>query len=101
MVFNQSDFDCLGGPTSHNGHTPDTISYESDNTALMGSTTTISGASTVSVSSMSSTSTVIPFGMSAVTHISVDHLRTSEEAAKALIEFLVTRWVPTVGWGWN
>ncbi|XP_041471022.1 protein furry homolog isoform X2 [Lytechinus variegatus] len=85
------EYNFTGGPTSHNGHTPDTISYESDNSALMGSTTTISGASTVSVSSMSSTSTVIPFGMSAVTHISVDHLRTSEEAAKALIEFLVTR----------
>ncbi|XP_063955306.1 protein furry homolog [Lytechinus pictus] len=85
------EYNFTGGPTSHNGHTPDTISYESDNTGLMGSTTTISGASTVSVSSMSSTSTVIPFGMSAVTHISVDHLRTSEEAAKALIEFLVTR----------
>ncbi|XP_071510567.1 protein furry homolog-like [Diadema antillarum] len=85
------EYNFTGAVGNTNGHPADTMSYDSDGTALMGSTTTISGASTVSGSSMSSTSTVIPFGMTAVAHISVDHLRTTEEAAKALVEFLVTR----------
>ena len=87
-------FDALfftGGSPNTSTHPAD-VSTSSDlsDMSVMGSSATL-GSSTISVSSSGSTTTVIASGLSGMVQINVENLTQEDEAAKALIEFLVTR----------
>ena len=84
-------FDSGGIVSNSSNHPADNIPSDLQDLIGLGSTTTISAGSTISVSSAGSAATVIPCGINGSVQINVDHLRGDDETAKALIEFLVTR----------
>ncbi|XP_033646304.1 protein furry homolog-like isoform X1 [Asterias rubens] len=86
------EYNFTGGIVSNSSNHPaDNIPSDLQDLIGLGSTTTISAGSTISVSSAGSAATVIPCGINGSVQINVDHLRGDDETAKALIEFLVTR----------
>ncbi|XP_038055333.1 protein furry homolog-like isoform X2 [Patiria miniata] len=86
------EYNFTGGIVSNTStHPADNIPSDLQELIGLGSTTTISAGSTISVSSAGSAATVIPCGVSGAVQINVDHLRGDDETAKALMEFLVTR----------
>ena len=87
----------LSGGIPNTSTHPADVSSDSTDMSMMGSSATL-GSSTISVSSSGSTATVIPAGLSGMVQINVEHLTQEDEAAKALIEFLVTRLVNEVHW---